>query len=65
MSSNPTPSLRASRPDEIAPGDHYWTKASRDLRQRLNQAVPHEVLKELHRKSPARHLAVEIGRAHV
>jgi len=58
MSSNPTPSLRASRPDEIAPGDHYWTKASRDLRQRLNQAVPHEVLKELHRKSPARHLFV-------
>jgi len=58
MSSNPTPSLRASRPDEIAPGDHYWTKASRDLRHRLNQAVPHEVLKELHRKSPARHLFV-------
>jgi len=58
MSSNPTSSLRASRPDEIAPGDHYWTKASRDLRHRLNQAVPHEVLKELHRKSPARHLFV-------
>jgi fatty acid desaturase len=58
MSSNPTPSLRASRPDEIAPGDHYWTKASRDLRHRLNQAIPHEVLKELHRKSPARHLFV-------
>src|SRR6476660_4753841 len=60
MSSNPTPSLRASRPDEIASGDHYWTKASRDLRHRLNQAVPHEVLKELHRKSPARHLAVAV-----
>jgi fatty acid desaturase len=56
MSSNP--SLRAARPDEIAPGDHYWTKASRDLRHRLNQAVPHDVLKELHRKSPARHLLV-------
>ena len=58
MSSNPTPSMRAPRPDEIAPGDHYWTKASRDLRHRLNQVVPHDVLKELHRKSPARHLAV-------
>jgi fatty acid desaturase len=59
MSSNPSPSVaRAPRPDEIAPGDHYWTKASRDLRHRLNQAVPHDVLKELHRKNPARHLAI-------
>jgi fatty acid desaturase len=59
MSSNPMASAaRPTRPDEIAPGEHYWTKASRDLRHRLNQAVPHEVLKELHRKSPARHLLV-------
>jgi fatty acid desaturase len=57
MSANPS-SPRATRPDEIAPGEHYWTKASRDLRHRLNQAVPHDVLKELHRKSPARHLLI-------
>ncbi len=46
------------RPDEIAPGEHYWTEASRDLRHRLNRAVPHEILKDLHRKSPFRHMAV-------
>jgi len=57
MSANPTASP-IRRPDEIAPGEHYWTKASRELRHRLNQAVPHEVLRELHRRSPARHLAV-------
>src|SRR5262249_52541494 len=56
MSSNP--SMSPPRPDEIAPGEHYWTKASRDLRHRLNEAVPHDVLKELHKKSPVRHLAV-------
>jgi beta-carotene hydroxylase len=38
-------------------GGHYW-RAIGDLKRRLNAAVPHEVLKELHRKSPARHFAV-------
>ncbi len=39
-------------------GDRYWARASRELRSRLNAAIPHEVLKELHRKSPARHLSI-------
>ena len=59
MSANPsTSSGRATRADEIAPGEHYWAQASRDLRHRLTAAVPHETLKALHRKSPARHLAI-------
>ena len=36
----------------------YYHGAIGDLRQRLTAAVPHEVLKELHRKSPSRHFAV-------
>jgi len=59
MSANPvSPAL--SRPEEYPPsgGEHYWAKASRKLRARLSRAVPHDVLKELHRKSPARHLAI-------
>ena len=36
----------------------YYHGAIGDLRKRLSAAVPHEVLKELHRKSPARHFAV-------
>lgn len=59
MSANPSIG-QLSRADEIAPGEHHWTKASRDLRHRLNAAVPHETLKALHRKSPARHLAVAV-----
>jgi fatty acid desaturase len=39
-------------------GDHHWARASRQLRARLAREIPHEVLKELHRKSPARHLAI-------
>lgn len=39
-------------------GDHHWAKASRELRSRLTHAVPHDVLKELHRKSPGRHFAI-------
>ena len=39
-------------------GDHSWARASHELRSRLAKAIPHEVLKELHRKSPARHLAI-------
>jgi len=38
-------------------GGFYW-RAIGDLKGRLIAAVPHEVLKELHRKSPARHFAV-------
>jgi fatty acid desaturase len=59
MSANPSIG-QFPRPDEIAPGEHYWVKASKDLRHRLNQAVPHEALKELHRKSPALHIAIAI-----
>jgi len=36
----------------------YYHGAIGDLKRRLASAVPHEVLKELHRKSPARHFAV-------
>jgi fatty acid desaturase len=59
MSANPTPPT-LPRTDEIAPGEHYWTKASKDLRHRLNKAIPHELLKELHHKSPARHAAIAV-----
>jgi fatty acid desaturase len=59
MSANPTPG-RPTRPDEIAPGEHYWVKASRDLRHRLNAAIPHDVLKALHKKSPALHVAIAV-----
>src|SRR5215510_3118876 len=59
MSANPTPPT-LPRPDEIAPGEHYWTKASKDLRHRLNKAIPHDLLKELHHKSPARHAAIAV-----
>jgi fatty acid desaturase len=57
MSANPTSGSPAQAPD-VLPGGHYWSKASKDLRHRLNRALPHDVLKELHRKSPARHLIV-------
>ena len=57
MSANPIP---PTRPEEYPPagGDHFWVKASRDLRHRLAKEIPHEVLRELHRKSPALHLAI-------
>jgi len=38
-------------------GGFYW-RAIGDLKGRLVAAVPHGVLKELHRKSPGRHFAV-------
>jgi fatty acid desaturase len=57
MSATPT-AAPLPRPDELAPGEHYWSKASKDLRHRLNKALPHDVLKELHRKSPALHFAI-------
>jgi fatty acid desaturase len=59
MSASPTPAAPV-RAEEFPPagGEHYWATASRALRHRLTEAVPHEVLKELHKKSPARHFAV-------
>lgn len=59
MSANPLP-FPPPRPEEYPPtgGDHHWAKASRELRARLSRAVPHDVLKELHRRSPVRHFAV-------
>ena len=62
MSANPTPaaSRRPARYDEIAPGEHHWVTASRDLRHRLNSAIPHDTLKALHRKSPALHVAIAL-----
>ncbi|MGH9369461.1 MAG: fatty acid desaturase family protein [Thermoanaerobaculia bacterium] len=58
MSASPSP--QPTRPDEYPPagGERYWAKASRELRHRLTGEVPHEVLKQLHRKSPARHFAI-------
>jgi fatty acid desaturase len=60
MSASPTPSPAPSRAEEFPPsgGEHYWAKASRALRHQLTRAVPNEVLKELHRKSAARHFAL-------
>jgi fatty acid desaturase len=60
MSANPSPG--STRPDEYPPadGERYWTKASKDLRHRLAREVPHEVLKDLHRKSPARHFRIAL-----
>jgi hypothetical protein len=57
MSANP---VSPTRPEEYPPadGDRFWVKASRDLRHRLAKEIPHDVLKELHKKSPARHLAI-------
>jgi len=60
MSANP--SAAPTRPEEYPPmgGEHAWAKASRELRHRLTEAVPHEVLRQLHRKRPARHFAIAI-----
>ncbi|HZI67025.1 MAG TPA: fatty acid desaturase [Thermoanaerobaculia bacterium] len=56
----PAPAPTPIRRDEYPPtgGEHHWAKATRELRHRLAKEIPHEVLKELHRKSPARHLAI-------
>jgi fatty acid desaturase len=59
MSSQPT-SSPLPRPDDLAPGEHYWSRASKDLRHRLNKAIPHDLLKELHRKSPWLHAAIAV-----
>jgi len=38
----------------------YYHHAIGDLRKRLTAAVPHDALRELHQKSPARHFAVAL-----
>jgi len=58
MSANPTQPAPSAPPFDPPAAGHYWSKASKDLRHRLNKAIPHDVLKELHRKSPAHHVAV-------
>ena len=60
MSASPTPSPAPPRAEEFPPAgeEHHWAKASRALRHQLTRAVPNEVLKELHRKSAARHFAL-------
>jgi fatty acid desaturase len=60
MSANPTAGAPPSPPavPDLPASGHYWSKASKDLRHRLNRAIPHELLKELHRKSPGRHMLV-------
>jgi fatty acid desaturase len=40
-------------------GGFYW-RAIGDLKGRLSAAVPHGILRELHRKSPGRHFAVTV-----
>jgi fatty acid desaturase len=61
MSARPVPPASV-RPEEYPPtgGEHSWARASRDLRQRLTHEVPHEVLRELHRRRPALHFAIAV-----
>lgn len=59
MSAHPTAGP-LPRPDDLAPGEHYWSRASKDLRHRLNRAIPHDLLKELHHKSPWLHAAIAV-----
>jgi len=56
------PAPAPTRPEEYPPtgGEHYWAKASRELRHRLAREIPNEVLKELHRKSPVRHFVIAV-----
>ena len=58
---SPAPAL--PRPEEYPPagGEHHWAKVTRELRHRLAKEIPRDVLKELHRKNPARHLASAIS----
>lgn len=41
----------------------YWNRSAGDLRRRLAAAVPHDVLKDLHRKEAGRHFAVVLRQA--
>ena len=56
----PSPAPAPPRPEEYPPagGEHHWAKVTRELRHRLAKEIPSDVLKELHRKNPARHLAI-------
>ncbi len=56
----PSPAPASPRPEEYPPagGEHHWAKVTRELRHRLAKEIPRDVLKELHRKNPARHLAI-------
>ncbi|HEV8269106.1 MAG TPA: fatty acid desaturase, partial [Thermoanaerobaculia bacterium] len=38
----------------------YYHRAIGDLKKRLSAAIPHDVLKDLHTKAPARHFAVAV-----
>jgi fatty acid desaturase len=59
MSAHPTAGP-LPRPDDLSPGEHYWSRASKDLRHRLNAKIPHDLLKELHQKSPWLHAAIAV-----
>jgi fatty acid desaturase len=55
MASNaPTEPAAAAAPE----GTHFWARSSEKLRARLARELPHEELKRLHQKSPARHFAI-------
>ncbi|MBK8594160.1 MAG: fatty acid desaturase [Holophagales bacterium] len=41
----------------------HYNRSVGDLKQRLSAAVPHDLLKELHRKEPLRHFAVVLRQA--
>src|SRR5512143_1297254 len=41
----------------------HYHRAIGDLKKRLAAAIPHETLRELHRKAPARHFAVVFRQA--
>jgi fatty acid desaturase len=62
MSAHPTAGP-LPRPDDLAPGEHYWSRASKDLRHRLNRTIPHELLRELHHKNPWLHAAIAVRQA--
>src|SRR5258706_2276793 len=55
MASNaPTEEKAAAAPEQ----SHFWAGSSEALRARLARELPHEELKLLHQKSPARHFAI-------
>ena len=57
MSANPTPAA-LPRPDDLAPGRALLGEGLQGPAPPAEPAIPHDLLKELHRKSPARHLAI-------
>ena len=54
MASNAPTGSPAALPEPA----HYWARNSEQLRSRLAREIPHEDLKQLHRKSPGRHFAI-------